>query len=626
MEFGKSLNHGTQSRIEEWIEIDASENTSVREWEGQHPTGNHSSTTVTQMTPTRSTVAEQTELDDHYSDGGDDLEVEVVNSSLNIADAEFDKGDYIAAELWYGKAVGLAQRLSTHQQNALGLADLEISTSLKLADAKFEKRNYQAAELGYRHTLNLAQHPSSDRRNNLELGDLAEVSLRLAICCFHLQKFTEAETSLQKVLTLPIVSRQDSILSLDAAYLQVEIHLSTQSLKAAEKECKKVLAGRRKILGKLHKSYLESVGLLSIIMEAEHDAISARMYSELVENGMLDTLKKPQETTKASVSDVNATKDVAKESLVSGLRGISPIDVLLGMREINERLVNGREGPFDMTALLYRAVEEGIEPAVRLLLTACSPNSYIPFLPQLQFEDHSPDQLFIPQFQFEYQSGNEPKPKPANPWSSGVRRFPEHGVLLYVAAIKGHIGITEILLDAGFDVNTQDNSGATPLHYLFHTPVESQARIQNVNVEVVKLLLERGANGHIADQSGQVPEMYHPINGVEHIKTYHSFILEKGLDSSEYQKQREANTWRAIELGSKAVLEVLLDFGVSPYLKDVDGSTISGLAYRNAYKAKNYQVGDATGVHKLLLSRIEIEERAAKQAEWKAAREARAAK
>jgi hypothetical protein len=197
---------------------------------------------------------------------------------------------------------------------------------------------------------------------------------------------------------------------------------------------------------------------------------------------------------------------------------------------------------------------------------------------------------------------------------------------LHVAAIKGHIGITELLLDAGFNVNTQDNNRATTLHYLFHSPMDSQPRIRNVNIEIVKLLLKRGVNVQIADVWGQIPEMYHPLNGAACIKTYHSFITEEGLDSLEYQKQREANTWRAIEFGSKDVLEVLLDCGVSPNLRNTDGNTIKGLAYRNASKAKNYIVGDADGVHKLLLARIEAEEKAAflwQEAEKRAAKAAR---
>lgn len=580
-----------------------------------------SSRSIAQLTPIQSTIAEQTENDNEdESDGGDDLEVEVINSSLKIADAEFEKGNYPAAELWYDKAIGLAQRLSVHRQKALGLADLGVNSTIKIAAARFDKQDYQAAELGYRRALSLFQQPSANRRNELRLRVLPEISLRLAICCFHLQRFTEAEGSLQDVLSSPVNSKDEGIQSLAATYLLAEIHLSTQHLNIAEKECRRALGGRRKILGKLHKSYLRAVALLSIILETKGDTISAKMYCELVEN-TLDTLANSSEIPKAPFSDVDLIDEPIHE-----LRGVSPIDVLLGVREIKEKLVNGQEGPFDMTALLYQAAQEGFAPAVQLLLTGCSPNSYIPFLPQLRFKDSNPDQPFVPRIQFEHHSPNQPNPKPANPWNCGVPRLPEHGVLLHVAVIKGHLAITELLLDAGFDVNAQDCNGATPLHYLFHSPLDSEPRIRNVNVGVVKLLLKRGSSGHIPDLSGQVPEMYHPLNGVENIRTYHSFILEEGLDSLEYQRQREANTWRAIELGSKDVLGVLLDFGVSPHLKDTDSSTISGISYRNANKAKKYQIGDAVGVHKLLLARIEADERAAKQAEWKATREARAAK
>jgi tetratricopeptide (TPR) repeat protein len=575
-----------------------------------------SSNSITQKTPTQSTIDNRTAPDnDDDSDGGDDLEAEVITSSLKIADAEFDKGNYEAAELWYGKASDLTQRLSVDTRNKLGLADLGLTSSLKLADAVFDKHNYEAAELGYRNALGLAQHLSSDRPAELTLRDLADISMKIAICCFRLQQFPESEAVLQDIQNSPFISK-NSIRLWDAIYLQAEIHLSTDHMNLAEKECKKALAGRRKAMGKQHRSYLEAVALLSIILEAKGDDTSARMYGEMVETSVLESLR--------SSAD-NKTNETPQERTVSGLRGISPIDVLLGVREIKEKLVKSREGPFDITELLYQAVEEGLESAVQLLLTGCSPNSYIPFISQLRLENRNPDQPFIPQFSFEYQDPSQLHPKPANPWNMGVPKFPEHGVLLHVAAIQGHLGVTKLLLDNGFDVNAQDSKGATPLHYLFHTPLDTQPRIKNVNVEVVKLLLMRGASGQIADLSGQIPEMYHPLNGADSIKTYHSFIVEQGLNSPEYQQQREANTWRAIDLGSRDVFELLLDSGVSLHLKDRNGSTISGLAYRNATKAQKYKVGDPDGVHKLLVSRIEKEEMAAflkKEAEKRAAKEA----
>lgn len=64
--------------------------------------------------------------------------------------------------------------------------------------------------------------------------------------------------------------------------------------------------------------------------------------------------------------------------------------------------------------------------------------------------------------------------------------------ILHVAAEANHLQATELLLDAGADMNSIDALGNTPLHYA-------------ANADVVNLLLRKGALREVKNQQGQTP-------------------------------------------------------------------------------------------------------------------------
>lgn len=66
---------------------------------------------------------------------------------------------------------------------------------------------------------------------------------------------------------------------------------------------------------------------------------------------------------------------------------------------------------------------------------------------------------------------------------------------LHFAAIYGHAGISQYLLDNGADTKAQDISGATPLH----------EAVRYGNVEIVRQLLAAGANVNGQDSLGKTP-------------------------------------------------------------------------------------------------------------------------
>ena len=79
----------------------------------------------------------------------------------------------------------------------------------------------------------------------------------------------------------------------------------------------------------------------------------------------------------------------------------------------------------------------------------------------------------------------------------------EEQTALMIAAVKGHTEIVRLLLDRGADPNIQDDQGQTALINA----------IFSISIETVKLLLDRGADPNIQDDQGQTALMFTARNG-----------------------------------------------------------------------------------------------------------------
>ncbi|UPL02489.1 hypothetical protein LCI18_013423 [Fusarium solani-melongenae] len=124
---------------------------------------------------------------------------------------------------------------------------------------------------------------------------------------------------------------------------------------------------------------------------------------------------------------------------------------------------------------------------------------------------------------------------------------------LHIAAEKGFLETVRRLLEAGADVDAQDNEDLQPLHLACRSANESLA----------DLLLENGANTEHADKNGRHPLYWATLHGFKSSAVIRLLGPENSLLNETDREHKWTPLVVAIKTGREELIEILLQKGAS---------------------------------------------------------------
>ena len=153
--------------------------------------------------------------------------------------------------------------------------------------------------------------------------------------------------------------------------------------------------------------------------------------------------------------------------------------------------------------------------------------------------------------------------KPLDPNRRGPSPQPEWP--MFSAAALGYLEVVRMLLEAGADMNAENQDRSTALMFAAH----------NGHLEVVQVLLEAGADKNAAKQDGATALMFAAHNG--HLEVV-QVLLEAGADKNAAKQDGATALMLAAEDGHLEVVQVLLEAGADKNAAKQDGATALMLA------------------------------------------------
>ncbi|XP_013391240.1 ankyrin-1-like [Lingula anatina] len=131
---------------------------------------------------------------------------------------------------------------------------------------------------------------------------------------------------------------------------------------------------------------------------------------------------------------------------------------------------------------------------------------------------------------------------------------------LHIALLTGNADMVKLLLDSGAEVNAENEDGRTPLYWAAEEGHE----------DIVKLLLEHGTDPNITNEWGRTPLYWAAEEGHEDIV---KLLLEHGTDPNITNESGRTPLCWAAEEGHEDIVKLLLERGADPNITNKWGRT-----------------------------------------------------
>ena len=146
-----------------------------------------------------------------------------------------------------------------------------------------------------------------------------------------------------------------------------------------------------------------------------------------------------------------------------------------------------------------------------------------------------------------------------------------HPRLVHLAAENGHLEVVRLLIEKGADATAEDDDKSTPLHYA----------AENGHLEVVRLLIEKGADATAANVYKSTPLHF---GGAEngHLEVVR-LLIEKGADATAEEGDKTTPLHYAAESGHLEVVRLLIEKGADATAENYGKKTPLHYAAENGH-------------------------------------------
>ena len=150
---------------------------------------------------------------------------------------------------------------------------------------------------------------------------------------------------------------------------------------------------------------------------------------------------------------------------------------------------------------------------------------------------------------------------------------------LHFTAFRGNMEATKLIADSGADINAKDSDGQSVLHWT----------CENENLNCIKLLLDMGADICASNEYNDTPLHYAARNSFSQAGAV-LLLLKAGADVNALNTEGQTALHYAAKKGNIFCMQVLLDHGCDPEIRDIHGKTADDiLEERSAELFRRYK-------------------------------------